>query len=242
MSAGVLLLTALAALAGSFVQSASGLGYAIVCMTFWPMLFPFRTASTIECIAAFFMVVYLAVRLRRHIRWDLLWPPAVVSVLFGALGVDTLMQLSDSALRRILGAALLVLAVYFVFFSHRVHLRPNLITGLAAGVISGFCSGLFNIGGPPMVAYYLSVAQDKESYNATLQAYFCLTSFSLFAIHLLHGNVTAEMLPLTAAALAGTAVGTLAGSAAFRRMSLEHIKKFVYGFMTVAGVYLVVFG
>ncbi len=234
--------TALAAFAGSFVQSASGFGYAIVCMTFWPLVMPFRTASILEAVTAFFMVIYLTVRLWRHIDWKLLLPPLGVSVAFSLLGVNTLMSLSDAALRRILGVALLLLAGYFVFLSQRVRLRPTLPTGLGAGVVSGFCSGLFNIGGPPMVAYFLSVTDDKQAYNATLQAFFCVSTVSLFLIHVLKGNVTADMLPLGASALLGTALGTLAGFLLFQRLTLRGIKRFVYVFMAVAGAALILFG
>ena len=47
------ILTALVAFAGSFVQSSSGFGYAIICMAIWPMFMPFYTASILEAIAAF---------------------------------------------------------------------------------------------------------------------------------------------------------------------------------------------
>ena len=236
-----MILTAAVGFAGSFVQSASGFGYAIICMTFWPLLMPFRMASIIEVITAFFMVVYLTVRLRKSISVKLLLPPVIISVIFSFLGVNALLSLSDEVLRRILGAALLALALYFIFLSDRIRLKGSLITGLAAGTISGFFGGLFNIGGPPMVAYYLSVTEDKETYDATLQAYFCCTTISIFLIHMFGGNVTAEMIPYGVSALAGTALGTLLGFVVFRRLTLTGIKRFIYVFMTAAGCYLLLF-
>ena len=75
-------------------------------------------------------------------------------------------------LSKIMGTVLLVLAVYFIFFSSKVHLKGRFgLPDWAAGAVSGFCGGLFNIGGPPMVAYFLSVTDDKEKYNATLQMF-----------------------------------------------------------------------
>ena len=238
----LLVFTALAALAGSFVQSAGGFGYAIVCMSVWPLFLPFRTASILEAVTAFFMVVYIAVRLRKAIRWRALWPPVLASLACGWLGVDTLMRLDDAVLRRILGASLLVLACYFLFLSEKIRLKGGIAAGLAAGAVSGFCGGLFNIGGPPAVAYFLAVAHSKEEYNATLQAYFCLTTLNIFGVHFLRGNVTAAMLPLFAAALAGVGAGTLLGFAVFRRLTMQDIRKFIYGFMTAAGLYLLLRG
>ena len=70
-----------------------------------------------------------------------------------------------------------------------------------------------------MVAYFLSVTDDKEKYNATL-------------------HVSGSMLPLVGAALAGTAVGTAGGMFLFRRLTMAGIKKTVYIFMICAGSYL----
>lgn len=237
----VLLPVALIAFAGSLVQSASGFGYAIICMTFWTRIIPFLHASILEACTAFFMVVYITIRLWKYIDLKLLLPPLIVSTLFSVFGVNTLMSLSDQVLQQILGGALLALACYFIFFSSRVKLRPTVLNGMIAGMVSGFCGGLFNIGGPPIVSYYLSVTDDKNKYNATLQAYFALTTANIFFIHVFRGNVTAELLPTAGAALVGTALGTLTGFYLFRRLAMRSIKIFIYAFMVAAGLYLVCF-
>lgn len=236
-----LLLTALVTLLGSFIQSSSGFGYAIICMSFLPMIMPFVTASVLEVLTAFFMVAYLAFRLWRHIDWNLLLPPLLASSVFSFLGVSTLMSLSDIVLKRLLGAALLALAFYFVALYKRFRMKGSLVSGIAAGVIGGFMGGLFNIGGPPMVAYFLSASDDKQRYNATLQAFFFSNTILISLIHLFRGNVTPAMLPLGLAALGGTAAGTFSGFLLFKKLSLPGIRKFVWLFMAIAGLMLIVF-
>ena len=205
------------------MQSSSGFGYAIICMAIWPMFMPFYTASILEAIAAFFMVIYIAVKLWKFIDWKLLLPPVVMATVTSFLGVNTLMALDEAVLSKIMGT---------------VHLKAGLFSGLAAGAVSGFCGGLFNIGGPPMVAYFLSVTDDKEKYNATLQMFFTINTVSVFLIHVFQGHVSGAMLPLVGAALAGTAVGTAVGMFLFRRLTMTGIKKVVYIFMMCAGSYL----
>ena len=89
-----------------------------------------------------------------------------------------------------------------------------------------------------MVAYFLSVTDDKEKYNATLQMFFTINTVSVFLIHVFQGHVSGAMLPLVGAALAGTAVGTAVGMFLFRRLTMTGIKKVVYIFMMCAGSYL----
>ena len=62
------LLVALIALAGSFVQSTTGFGYAVTCMALWPLLLPFKTATVVELITATFMTVTIAVRYWKFIK------------------------------------------------------------------------------------------------------------------------------------------------------------------------------
>ncbi|URW86897.1 sulfite exporter TauE/SafE family protein [Blautia wexlerae] len=124
----------------------------------YAFLHSFHTGSDCD----FFMVIYIAVKLWKFIDWKLLLPPVIMATVTSLLGVNTLMALDEAVLSKIMGTVLLVLAVYFIFFSSKVHLKAGLVSGLAAGAVSGFCGGLFNIGGPPMVAYFLSVTDDKE--------------------------------------------------------------------------------
>lgn len=107
------------------------------------MFMPFYTASILEAIAAFFMVIYIAVRLRKFIDWKLLLPPVVMATVTSFLGVNTLMALDEAVLSKIMGTVLLVLAVYFIFFSSKVHLKAGLVSGLAAGAVSGFLIHVF---------------------------------------------------------------------------------------------------
>ena len=234
----IYVLTALVAVVGSFVQSCSGFGYAIICMALWPLFMPFYTASILEAIAAFFMVVYIAVKLRKSIDWKLLLPPVLMATVTSFLGVNTLMVLDDAILSKIMGTVLLVLAVYFIFFMSKVHMKAGIFSGLSVGAVSGFCGGLFNIGGPPMVAYFFSVTKDKEKYNATLQMYFTVNTASIFLIHVFQGHVSVSIVPLIVAALAGTVVGTVGGMVVFQKLTMEGIRKVIYAFMVCAGMYL----
>ena len=131
------ILTALVAFAGSFVQSSSGFGYAIICMAIWPMFMPFYTASILEAIAAFFMVIYIAVRLWKFIDWKLLLPPVIMATVTSFLGVNPLMALDEDVLSNIMGTVLLILAVYLSFFSSKVQRKASLVSGSVGEEICG---------------------------------------------------------------------------------------------------------
>lgn len=236
------LLVALIALAGSFVQSTTGFGYAVTCMALWPLVLPLRTATVMELLTAIFMSIYIAARYWRFINWkQLLWPGLAATVT-NWVGIQILQNSADTLLRRVLGVVLMALAVYFIFFSERLRIRPTRRNGLIAGAVAGLTGGMFSIGGPPIVAYYLNALDDKREYTATTQMFFIITIVSLLAMHLRLGNVTGEVLRVSLAALAGLALGTGLGLAVFRRLPLAAIKKLVYGFMLGMGLYILIFG
>ena len=232
----------LAAFAGSFIQSASGFGYAIVVMSILPLFIPFQSAAIVEVLSALAMVLWIAVKYRRHIHWKLLWWPLVANSVFSLAGIWFQDAGTETLLRRILGVTLVVLSIYFIFFSSRLVIRANLWTGLAAGAISGVCGGLMSIGGPPMVAYYLAATRSKEEYAATLQTYFVFSTIYIFAAHVAMGHVTGQILSWSALALVGLAAGTFCGLKLFDRLSADGLKKVVCGFMAVVGCYLVITG
>ena len=237
-----LTLVALIALVGSFVQSTTGFGYAVTVMALWPLLVPFRTAVVMELFTALFMNVAIVVRYWKFINWKQLLAPGLAAIVTNWVGLQIMQNSADAVLRRILGAALMVLAVYFMFFSEKLRIRPTLRNGVIAGGVAGLTGGMFSIGGPPIVAYYLAATQDKREYTATTQAFFIITVISLLAMHLYMGNVTAQVVQVSAVALAGLAVGTAAGLAVFRRLSLGVIKKLVYAFMLAMGLYILITG
>ncbi|MBR5968828.1 MAG: sulfite exporter TauE/SafE family protein [Lachnospiraceae bacterium] len=240
-SAAWIAIPAVAFVAG-LVQASCGIGFAIIVMSLWPLWIPFRVASAIEHVAAMLVSGYLVIRLFPHIRWKLILPCLASGLVCSFLGVRMMLTFSETFLHKILGITLLLLTAWFLFFSKKVKLRPSVTTGLAVGCVTGFAGGIFNIGGPPMAAYLLSVSDDKNAYSASVQAYFLIAGTVALVSHLTAGTFTADMLPAGSFALAGTFAGMLLGFILFRRLTLPKIKTLLYVFMATAGVLLLLFG
>lgn len=232
---------ALIALLASLLQSSTGFGFAIVSMALWPLVIPMKSASIVTAIVAFLMVLYISIRLRRHINFRQLIYPTLASTAAGIMGVFIFMISAESLLKRILGAILFLMSLYAVFFSEKVKFRPTPARGLLAGGLSGFMGGLLNIGGPPVVAYFLSVSDDKLEYTATMQAFFALSSISILGTHIAMGNFSETVVWYCIPALAGLVAGTVIGLYLLRRLPFQWIKKSVYLLMAVFGLSLLIF-
>lgn len=232
----------LVALLASFVQGCTGFGFSILAMSLWPLILPFKAASSVTAVSSLVPIVFLTVRLRKHINFKRMLYPFLSSTVTSLAGVFVMLRNSGGILQRLLGMTLIFLSACFIRYGDRIRIPQTPGNGLIAGAVSGILSGLFNLGGPPMVLYYLSAAEDKMEYNATLQCYFALNGTVVLLSHLLMGNLTLQTVRYSAAAMIGMVAGTLSGYALFQKVSLQAIRRLVYVFMLLFGCYLLVHG
>ena len=136
-----------------------------------------------------------------------------------------------------LGAALILLSGYMFFFSSKIKIKPSPFTGLAAGGFSGILGGIFSMGGPPVVIYFMqSEGDDKDRYLATIQMYFLLSNVYGTAVKAINGFITKDVLILAAFGTVGMIAGIFIGKLIFKKLRVDILRRVVYCFMAVAGV------
>ena len=120
----------------------------------------------------------------------------------------------------------------------RIEWRAPQTRGAAAGVglVSGLMSGLAQIGGPPVVMYWLAAKIEPGRIRANLIAYFALLMWGGLAIFLLKGLVTPRVVWLAAAAAPGYAAGMLVGSRMFGLARPETFRLVSIGLVALATV------
>lgn len=226
---------------GAFIQRITGFGMGIFAMLFLPYFLPSQgMCAAIMGLLSMFSSGYNAIRNRKSIRWKVILPLMAAAMAVIPIAVRLSATLPQAVLKRLLGVVLVVLSVYFLFFSKRVHLKPSLGNALAAGVLGGALNGLFSTGGPPIVLYLIHALPDKLAYFATVQAYFAATNLFSAVTRALNGILTGQVLILTAVALIGTFLGNTAGGAVFEKLDADRLRKVVYISMLVSGVLMVI--
>ncbi len=227
---------------GAFTQRVSGFGMGIVVMTVLPFLFPtFGEATALSGLVGVISTTYLAVKYRKNIQWKLILWPFLAYIPINYFAIWIVAGSDVSLLKRALGVFLVVLSVYFVFFSAKLKIKANTATGIAAGGLSGFLGGAFSMGGPPVVVYLLgATGDDKTAYIATIQCMFALTGYVSTAGRIANGLVSRRVLLFFPLAALGMALGNLIGGRVYKRLDAQMLKKCVYAFMAVAGVIIFV--
>lgn len=235
-----MLIVALVSTMGGFIHGSTGFGYGIFVMIFFPNILPYLTGVGLSSMISMFGQFGIVYKFRKHIRWKLIFLPIIFYLVTSAVCINLSMNMDTSFLKGYLGAFLVILAIYFMFFNGKIKIKPNLPTAAVVGVMSGMLSGFFAIGGPPMVIYYLSATDTKEQYFGTCQTFFFLTGIYNTLIRVFKGIITAEILPLFFAGYAAMMLGIFVAGKVVEKINSNQLKKMVYGVIALSGVWMIV--
>ena len=226
-----------AAFSGGLLQSSTGFGYSLICMSVYSLVIPVKQALILQATAATFTIGWYAWRLRRYANPRLFAVPVAFSLVATWIGMSTALAINESLLKRCLGVVLVLLSLYSLLGSGGIRIPKGFAGQAVAGSVSGLLGGLTNMSGPPMVLYLLQVTDDKNEYNGTLQAMFFLTTVFKTAINAFSGRITVDVLAMLPPLLGVTALGSLIGFHLFARMDMKAVKRAVNGLMIAIGLY-----
>lgn len=223
--------------AGAVVQTTTGFGFGILCMAIFPYILPsYLQATAVSSICAATMSSMVAIRCRKQINFKIILPLFIGYSIASVWSIRYAKTQSEGLMVKLLGVVLILVSIYFIFFSGKVRIKPTFINGVAAGLIGGVGSGMFSIGGPPVVIYLMSAISDKDEYRACSLTYFAIGSWYVSAARWLNGVFDAQTVYLWLMAIAALFVGTYIGNLIFDRINAVTLKRLVYCFMAVSGV------
>jgi uncharacterized protein len=236
-------LAAVAALAGAFVQSTTGFGFALVLS---PALF--AVMDPVEAVMAL-LVLGLALSLLvlfergrpEHVDWRSLAPMLVAALPGLAVGAVALTQLSKSVLQVAVGVAVMAAAAWQLRRRRR-GAEPHRVPAGVAGFTSGALTTSINVSGPPIVLWLEGRGAPPEAFRASLAATFLVLDLAGGALLLAakgSGSIEpAKVGPLLALVVAGYVVGAWA----FRRLNRERFYTLVLALVACTGAASVVAG
>ena len=232
----ILALVAAVAFGASLVQNVTGFGFGIVAMMFLPNLLVYTEANVLSSMLGTVTSTLVVFSMYRKVDWKNLIFPLIGSVVANYFAINFVKGAENKLLILLLGIALLALSVYFFFFSDKIKIKPSWYVGLTVGLISGVMSGLFSIGGPPVVIYFLQSEETTDRYLATVSMYFVLSGIISISMKAASGFITVNVLLGLALGLLGMLIGAFLGKRIRGRANPKLIRKSVYAVMAVSGV------
>ena len=231
-----LILVLFASVLAGFAQTVSGFGCGIVLMLFLPLILSILRASALNVMIGLVLNLLLVIQYRKHINLRLVVLPALLSFVLTTVAIEVGASLQLDLLKNVFSCFLIVLALYFMFFADRIHIKANFLSISICSSISGIANGLFGIGGPPMVLYYLAVTKDKKEYIGTIQMFFLVNSIYSTLVRVMNRLIDVELVMLFVPGVIGVFIGQWLGMKVVDRIPQKQFKQMIYLFLIVSGV------
>lgn len=151
------------------------------------------------------------------------------------LGTFILLHVDPTTIRWAI-VVLVVLLLALLMSGWRYHGQPKLPLTVAVGLTSGICSGTAQVGGPPVVAYWLGQFIPAPTVRANIVLYFAISSCLSIASYLFGGLLTRQSLQLSLIIGPAFALGLYVGSRLFGHADETAFRRICYGLIAGAAI------
>ena len=229
---------------GSYIQTVSGFAIALIIAGGVTMLglasIPF-TANVISFIALA-NVAAAVHRQHGHIDIRIMLYGSAGVLLFSGAGLVLLERLSSDSvglLEMLLGAVILASGALLMIHPHPLSRPSHAYTHLIAGGFGGLLSGLFGAGGPPLVVHIYRQPLPFATIRTTLLAILGIMPLIRIVLEGFNGNITGEILWLSALSAPVSIVVTLAAKRYHPPFSDTVMRRFAFGLLCLIGISLI---
>jgi uncharacterized membrane protein YfcA len=230
---------------GAFaVRSAAGFGAVLIAMPMLAFVLPVSTAVSVTTALTAITSVHQLSRDWRRVAWRHFGIMAAYSAIGIGLGLYFITLLDEHALRRCLGAFLILYSLYAVATakaSRTVSTRWHGPLAAGTGIVGGLLGTLFGAGvGPIYVVYFNALQMEREIFRVTMSTVVLLGGAARIAGYASLGFYERSSIALIAIGLPLVVVGSWLGDRVIRRLDPQIFSWLVGGLIFLSGVGLLV--
>ena len=234
------LLILILVIAASTVGTLTGFGLSTVMIPVMALFYPMPQVLLFVGIVHWFADLWKLVLFREGIRWRLILTFGVPGVLATVIGASLALHVSATVLQRILGVFLLGY-VAFLFAKSSFRVRQSTGTGMIGGALSGFCAGIFGIGGAIRALFLSAFDLPKAVYLATAGAIAMAIDTPRLATYVWQGTrLEPVLLWGMMLFIPASFVGARFGQNLVNRVPQQHFRKVIAAFLLILGLKLLV--
>lgn len=234
MTSGELIVVGVAIFVAIVVYLVAGFGFALLAMPIMTFAVPVEQAVAVVLLLAIVSTGHQAIVHRRSVRVPLARRLAISSFAGMPVGLWILNVVDDGTLRVVLGVAVLIATAMLVRDVTLDHVGPAL--DYSAGFVSGVANASIGTNGPPLVFDLQSRRLAPTEFRATIAAVFALGNLFTFALFVVDGKITRDVLVAAGVAFPAWFAGAAIGRALQPRVPERHFRRIVLGLLVVTGI------
>ncbi len=224
----------IALLAGA-VRGFSGFGSAMIYVPLVAAVYGPRIATVSFVLLDFVCVAPFALGAVRQAHWREVLPAYLAATLTVPLGTFVQQTVDPILLRW--GMALFVLGfVALIASGWRYPFKPSTPAAIGAGALSGFTGGAAQMGGPPLILYWLGSPTAAVTVRANLLVFLVILQLTLMASFAWQGLATAHPLALAALLWPVYIPALVLGARWFRAASDIGYRRIAYAIVALAAL------
>ena len=228
------LLAALGVGVAGVMRGYSGFGTAILLAPILSTLWGPRAGVPVLLLMELVVSVQLLPRSFREADRRMVLPIGLAAVLATPLGAGVLLYADGLALRRAIGALVLVFGLLLLSPWRYRGARP-LPLNVLVGALGGLLKGATGMSGPPIILYFLSGPEEARRHRANLILFFGLIAIVAVVAPLIGGLIDATALIRTAALLPLMVLCVRLGARLFHVIPTVWYRRFAFGALVLAG-------
>ncbi len=217
------------------VRGFSGFGSALIYVPLIAALYDPRASVASLTLVDLVCAAPLAVRVFRQCHWREVLPAAVAAVATAPLGI-ALLDMTDPAVLRWTIAISILIFVALLATGWRYPWKQSTPAALGVGALSGICGGAAQIGGPPLILYWLGSPDEARTIRANLLVFLVLLDLVLLGGYTWHGVMTAQAIALAVLLGPFYILALVVGARLFRRSSDRFYRRIAYAIVTLAAL------
>nr|WP_051667235.1 sulfite exporter TauE/SafE family protein [Alkalicoccobacillus plakortidis] len=251
MSDGTMLLLIIffAVFIGAFIQGATGLGLGLVITAILPFFLTVKETTLLVISLLIISGLTVTCKYYKHLVWKEILGFLVVVLVGRFVAFFILSAYGDMDFLKIwLGVVLLLIVIYQLLSAKKmdtiVELSPRRknVSQIGLGFTAGLIGGVFGLGGPFIVLYFLLFyPQKKFSYIVSVQAVTTVASLFSISIHAVNGDFYPSFFTYFLIGLVAVILGTNLGLRLFEKVNATIVKRITIVLITVSAITIILF-
>ena len=225
----------------SFLQTATGFGYAIITAPLLALVLDPKETVMITMLTGLIIRLMMMKTTHNEGSFKAISPLIMASILGAIPGAYCMSIVSGELLKLFMGIVLLLFTL-LLWKNYHITIQNQTFAKAIAGSISGFLATTTSINGPPIILYYLNAKaeENKNVLRGNLTRYFLLINIASIIISYIAGTLNMGELWLSILlSIPALYIGFYLGEKFFHRINAAIFKKISLGMVFVSSLALI---
>lgn len=217
------------------IQGLTGFGAGIVMMMCLPMIFQLTASAGISVCISIVLLISMVYTYKKYINLKLIIVPIVIFLSVITMTINLSTTFDPTIMKKIFGVFLIILSIYYIFFNRNRAQKLSIPVSLFCIMVSAICDGLFGIGGPLMVLYFMSMTESIQEYLGTIQCFFLINCIYTTTLRIFKGILLTQHISIIIIGMIGIAIGGQLSKRLISYLDVDLVKKLTYLMIGISG-------